>query len=195
MQTSASGGVFAMTEPCLQCRGRGLVVDDPCPNCHGSGRATSSRTMQVRIPAGVKDGQIVRLRGRGASGERGGPAGDLLVTVHVDSHPLFGRHGDNLTLMVPVTFDEAALGAQIKVPTLEGSQVTLRVPAGTPNGRSFRVRGKGFPRKDGSRGDLLVTVEVSVPPKLNAEAVAAVEAYRTARGDDDPRASMFAAGV
>ena len=195
MQTSTSGGVFAMTEPCTQCRARGLVVDDPCPTCLGSGRATSSRTMQVRIPAGVKDGQRIRLRGKGASGERGGPAGDLLVTVHVDPHPLFGRRGDNLTLTVPITFDEAALGAEIKVPTLDGSPVTLRIPPGTPNGRTFRVRGKGAPRKDGSRADLLATVEVSVPPKLSADAESALEAFRSARGDDDPRARLFAAGV
>ncbi len=195
MQTSTSGGVFAMTEPCTQCRGRGLVVDDPCPTCTGSGRATSSRTMQVRIPAGVKDGQRIRLRGKGASGERGGPAGDLLVTVHVDAHALFGRRADNLTLTVPVTFDEAALGAEITVPTLDSGPVTLRVPAGTPNGRTFRVRGKGVPRKDGSRADLLVTIEVSVPAKLTAEAESALEAFRAARGEDDPRSALFSAGA
>jgi len=195
MQTTASGGVFAMTEPCTVCRGRGLVVDDPCPTCSGSGRATSSRTMQVRIPAGVRDGQRIRLRGKGASGERGGPAGDLLVTVHVDAHPVFGRRGDNLTLTVPVGFDEAALGAEIKVPTLDGTPVTLRIPAGTPNGRTFRVRGKGAPRKDGSPADLLVTVDVVVPARLSDAAHAAVEAFRTARGDDDPRSGLFRAAM
>ncbi len=195
MQTSTSGGVFALTEPCTQCRGRGLVVDDPCPVCLGSGRATSSRTMQVRIPAGVKDGQRIRLRGKGASGERGGPAGDLLVTVHVDPHALFGRRGDNLTLTVPVTIDEAALGAEITVPTLDGTPVRLKIPPGTPNGRTFRVRGKGSPRKDGIRGDLLVTVEIAVPSRLSKEAESALEAYRTARGDDDPRARLFSAAV
>ncbi len=151
--------------------------------------------MQVRIPAGVKDGQRIRLRGKGASGERGGPAGDLLVTVHVDPHALFGRRGDNLTLSVPVSFDEAALGAEIKVPTLDGSPVTLRVPAGTPDGRTFRVRGKGVPRKDGRRADLLVMVEVTVPSRLTDEARAALEAFRLARGDDDPRAELFKAAV
>jgi len=195
MQTTASGGVFAMTEPCTVCRGRGLVVDDPCPTCSGSGRATSSRTMQVRIPAGVRDGQRIRLRGKGASGERGGPAGDLLVTVHVDAHPVFGRRGDNLTLAVPVGFDEAALGAEIKVPTLDGTPVTLRIPAGTPNGRTFRVRGKGAPRKDGSPADLLVTVDVVVPARLSDAAQVAVEAFRTARGDDDLRAGLFRAAM
>jgi molecular chaperone DnaJ len=195
MQTATTGGVFAMTEPCTVCRGRGLVVDDPCPTCHGSGRASSARTMQVRIPAGVRDGQRIRLRGKGASGEGGGPSGDLYVLVHVDRHSIFGRSGDNLTVTVPVTIDEAALGAQIKVPTLGGAPVTVRLPAGTPNGRVFRVRGRGVPRKDGSRADLLVTVEVAVPSDLSDEAKAALEAFRTARGDQDPRDPLFGAEV
>jgi molecular chaperone DnaJ len=195
MQTATTGGVFAMTEPCTVCRGRGLVVDDPCPTCHGSGRASSSRTMQVRIPAGVRDAQRIRLRGKGASGEGGGPNGDLYVVVHVDRHPVFGRSSDNLTVTVPVTIDEAALGSQIKVPTLGGAPVTLRLPPGTPNGRVFRVRGRGVTRKDGTRGDLLVTVEVAVPAELSDEAKAALEAFRSARGDQDPRSGLFEAGV
>jgi molecular chaperone DnaJ len=190
MQTGTSGGVFAMTEPCTVCKGRGLVVDEACPTCHGSGRAQSSRTMQVRIPAGVSDGQRIRLRGKGASGERGGPDGDLYVTVHVASHPVFGRRGDDLTVTVPVAFDEAALGATIKVPTLGGAPVTLKIPPGTPNGRTFRARGKGAPRKDGSRADLLVTVEVQVPPRLDDSQANAVQALRDARGDHDPRAEL-----
>jgi molecular chaperone DnaJ len=192
MQTVGEGGVFAMTEPCQQCRGRGLVVEDPCPVCHGSGRGTSSRTMQVRIPAGVRDRQRIRLRGKGAPGERGGPAGDLFVVVNVSPHAVFGRSGDNLTVTVPVTFDEAALGAEIKVPTLGGGAVTLKVPPGTPNGRTFRVRGKGSRRKDGTPGDLLVTVEVVVPTSLNDEARQALEALRAASAHDgDPRADLF----
>ena len=191
MQTSAAGGLFAMTEPCTACRGRGMVVDDPCPTCHGSGRATSSKTMQVRIPAGVKDGQRIRLRGRGASGERGGPAGDLYVTVHVSPHKLFGRSGDNLTVTVPVTLDEAALGATISVPTLDGRSVSLKIPPGTPTGRTFRARGKGGRRGDGLNGDLLVTVEVQVPHEMTDEARAAMQAYRESRGDKDPRSALF----
>jgi len=190
-QTSRNAGGFAFSDPCRECRGRGLVVDDPCPNCSGSGRAMSTRSIQVRLPAGVGDGQRVRLRGKGAPGERGGPAGDLLVLVHVSPHPIFGRRGEALTMTVPVTFAEAALGAEVKVPTLGGAPVTLRLPPGTANGRTFRVRGKGVPGKDGTRGDLLVSVEVAVPQKLSADARVAVERLAEATAGDDPRAGLF----
>ncbi|KUH38301.1 MULTISPECIES: molecular chaperone DnaJ [Streptomyces] len=193
-QVSRGGsGSFSLTDPCVDCKGRGLIAQDPCDVCHGSGRAKSSRTMQVRIPAGVSDGQRIRLRGKGAPGERGGPAGDLYVIVHVDSHPVFGRKGDNLTVTVPVSFAEAALGGEIRVPTLGGPAVTLKIPAGTPNGRTMRARGKGAVRKDGTRGDLLVTVEVAVPEGLSAEAREALEAYRRVTADEDPRAELFQA--
>jgi molecular chaperone DnaJ len=192
---SSVGGGFSMNETCPECHGRQLVYDEPCPTCHGSGRGLSSRTVSARIPAGVKDGQRIRLKGKGAAGENGGPAGDLLVTVHVGSHRIFGRKGDNLTLDAPVTFDEAALGAEIKVPTLGGPPVTLRIPPGTPNGRVFRVRGRGAPRKDGSKGDLLVTVDVQVPDQLDEATRAAVTAYRDARSGADPRAALFQGGA
>ncbi|MFD3910829.1 MULTISPECIES: molecular chaperone DnaJ [unclassified Streptomyces] len=188
-----TGGGFSLTDPCVDCKGRGLIAQDPCEVCKGSGRARSSRTMQVRIPAGVSDGQRIRLRGKGAPGERGGPGGDLYVVVHVDAHPVFGRKGDNLTVTVPVTFTEAALGGEVKVPTLGGPAVTLKLPAGTPNGRTMRARGKGAVRKDGTRGDLLVTVEVVVPKDLDAPARDALEAYRKATADEDPRAELFQA--
>src|SRR3954451_16564848 len=195
MRAASVGGAFTMNETCPTCRGRGLVVDDPCPTCHGSGRGMSNRTISARIPAGVKDGQRIRLRGKGAAGERGGPAGDLYVTVKVAPHPLFGRKGDNLTLTVPISFDEAALGADLKVPTLDGAPVTLKIPPGTPNGRSFRVRGRGVPHRDkhnaGLKGDLLVTVEVQVPAKLDAKAREAVQAFRQATAGADIRANLF----
>ena len=198
MRAASAGGAFTLNETCSNCRGRGLVVDDPCPTCHGSGRGLSNRSISARIPAGVKDGQRIRQRGKGASGERGGPAGDLVVDVKVTPHPLFGRKGDNLTLTVPVSFDEAALGADIKVPTLGGAPVTLKIPPGTPNGRSFRVRGRGVARTGGpaagTPGDLLVTVEVHVPATLNEKARAAVQAYREAAGSGDLRANLFDAG-
>jgi molecular chaperone DnaJ len=191
MRAASVGGAFTMNETCPTCRGRGLVVEDPCPTCRGSGRGLSNRTISARIPAGVKDGQRIRLRGKGATGERGGPPGDLYVTVKVAAHPLFGRKGDNLTLTVPVSFAEAALGAEIKVPTLSGAPVTLKIPPGTPNGRSFRVRGRGVRRKDGHHGDLIVTVEVQVPATLNSKAREAVEALREATAGSDLRANLF----
>jgi molecular chaperone DnaJ len=189
-QVAANQGGFAFAEPCRACRGRALVVDDPCPTCHGSGRAPSSRNMTVRIPAGVSDGQRIRLKGKGAPGEHGGPAGDLYVVVHVKKHPLFGRKGDHLTVTVPVTFPEAVLGGEVKVPTLAGPPVTLRIPQGTASGRTFRVRGRGVPRRDGGRGDLLVSVEVAVPQKLDRKAREALEAYRAATADQDPRQGL-----
>lgn len=189
-QTSRNAGGFALSEPCRECRGRGLVVDDPCPECQGSGRAVGTSILNVRIPAGVQDGQRIRLKGKGTSGERGGPNGDLYVTVHVEPHGLFGRKDDNLTLTLPVSFVEAALGTELKVPTLGGPPVTVKIPPGTANGRTFRVRGRGATRKDGTRGDLLVTVEVAVPQNLNAKAREALEAFREATLGDDPRAGL-----
>ncbi|WP_028651522.1 molecular chaperone DnaJ [Nocardioides halotolerans] len=188
---NGAGGGFSLQETCPKCGGRQLVYDEACPTCHGSGRGMSARSIQARIPAGVKDGQRIRLKGKGSAGVNGGPAGDLYVTVKVASHPLFGRKGDNLTLDVPISFDEAALGAEIKIPTLGGSPVTVKVPAGTPNGRTFRVRGKGSRKKDGTRGDLLATVQVQVPGTLNAAAREAVEAYRAAGNEPSLRANLF----
>ena len=190
-QSSRNLGSFAFSEPCKECRGRGLVVDDPCPACAGSGRAMSTRTIQARIPAGVADGQRIKLKGKGAPGERGGPAGDLYVRIHVKPHPVFGRSGHNLTVTVPVTFPEAALGAEIKVPAMRGAPVSVRIPAGTPNGRTFRVRGRGVRRPDGTNGDLLVTVSVEVPQKLNGQAREALDHFREATAGEDPREDLL----
>ncbi|MBU2694235.1 MULTISPECIES: molecular chaperone DnaJ [Pimelobacter] len=188
--TASVGGAFSMNESCPTCGGRQLVYDDPCPTCHGTGRGQSARTIQAKIPGGVKDGQRIRLRGKGAPGENGGPAGDLYVTVKVTGHRVFGRKGENLTIDVPVSFAELALGAEIKVPTLGGAPVTLKVPAGTPNGRTFRIRGKGAVKGE-SRGDLLATVEVQVPSNLGAEAKEALEAYAAATADTPLRAGLY----
>ena len=184
--TSRNQGGFAFAEPCRACRGSGRVVETPCPTCRGTGASIKERTLTVRIPAGVKDAQKIRLAGRGAPGERGGPAGDQLVLVHVTSHQVFGRKGDNVTITVPVTYPEAALGANISVPTLD-APVTLKIPAGTSSGRTFRVRGRGVPKKTGTPGDLLVTVEVAVPQGLNDEAREALEKYAAAAADDPRR--------
>jgi molecular chaperone DnaJ len=188
--TSKNVGGFSLADPCRECRGTGRLIDDPCPTCAGEGQVTTERVINVRIPAGVADGQRIRLKGKGQAGDRGGPNGDLNVLVHVRAHPVFGRRDDNLTLSVPVTFPEAALGATISVPTLNGAPVSLKIPPGTTTGRTFRVKGRGVARKDGTRGDLLVSMDVAVPPQLSADARAALEAYAAATADDNPRGHL-----
>ena len=167
-------GLFSFSQPCRDCKGTGMRIETPCKDCRGSGIVHRPRQVKVRVPPGVLDGQRIRLKGRGAVGASGGPAGDLFVTVRVGGHPLFGRKGKDLTLTVPITYPEAALGATVKVPTLD-APVTLRIPAGTPTGKTFRVRGRGAPISGGF-GDLLVTVEVAVPQKLTDAEREAVEA-------------------
>jgi molecular chaperone DnaJ len=169
-------GSFSFSEPCRECQGVGTIVEDKCPECRGTGGVTKARTLTVRFPPGVSDGQRIRLAGRGEPGERGGPAGDLYVTVKVRPDPLFGRSGDDLTVTVPITYPEAVFGTDLRVPTMDGV-VTLRVPPGTPSGRTLRARGKGVVRRNGQAGDLLVTVEVAVPEKLSDSARAALETY------------------
>lgn len=169
-------GPFSFSEVCGRCHGTGQMVDKPCERCHGRGSEIAPREVKVRIPAGVSDGQRIRIKGRGAPGARGGPTGDLYVVVHVTSHPIFGRRGHDLTLRLPVTFAEAALGADVRVPTLDGS-VTVRIPPGTPPGKTLRVKDKGVRKgKGGGGGDLLVTVDVLVPTTLSDEERIAVEA-------------------
>ena len=185
--TTRNQGSFAFSEPCSNCHGTGSIIDDPCPTCHGERTVVHSRRLTTRIPAGVADGQRIKLAGKGEPGFSGGPAGDLFVVVHVSGHELFGRSGDNLTLSVPVTFPELSLGTTLTVPTLSGV-VSLRVPAGTSNGRKFRVKGAGVQRKD-STGDLIVTVEIAVPQRLSAEAKAALETFAKAQSDD-PREAI-----
>ncbi|GAA2549084.1 molecular chaperone DnaJ [Pseudonocardia hydrocarbonoxydans] len=189
---SRSQGAFAFSEPCRDCRGTGRLIDDPCPECGGDGVSTRTRQLTVRVPAGVDDGNKVRLKGQGEPGRGGAPAGDLYVTVHVTPHRLFGRssrNADDLTLTVPVTYPELALGSTLTVPTLE-STVSLRIPAGTTSGRTFRVRGRGVERKSG-KGDLLVTVEVAVPKSLDDAATEALQAYAEATKGFDPRADLL----
>lgn len=182
-------GLFSFSRPCPSCAGRGVIVLDPCATCGGSGVERRPRDVKVRIPAGVRDNQTIKLKGRGGPGRNGGPPGDLYVKVHIASDKVFGRDGNNLTLTVPVTFPEAALGAKIKVPTIDGDSVTLKLPAGTSSGKVFRVKGRGIETKKG-RGDLLVTAEVAVPAKLSKEQKAAVEAFAEAAGDESPRTHL-----
>jgi molecular chaperone DnaJ len=173
---SRNQGSFSFSEPCRECQGAGTIVDQKCPECRGTGGVTKTRTINVRFPAGVADGQRIRLSGRGEPGERNGAAGDLYVQVNVRPDELFGRSGDDLTLTVPVSIAEAVLGTDLRVPTLD-NPVTLRVPPGTPSGRKLRARGKGVARKDGRSGDLIVTVEVQVPDGVTGEARDALERF------------------
>ena len=180
-------GLFSFSRPCPQCSGRGMVVETPCPTCSGTGAEVRPRQVKVRIPAGVDDGQRIKLKGKGGPGRGGGPAGDLFVTVRVSPHRIFGRRNRDLLLTVPVTFAEAVLGAEVAVPTLDGS-VVLKVPPGTRSGRVFRVRGKGIDTSKGL-GDLLVTVEVAVPTNLSAAEREAVEALAEA-SEESPRTHL-----
>ena len=188
-------GPFSFSQVCPTCGGRGQVVPTPCPTCNGRGVEVRAREVKVKIPIGVDDGQRIRVKGRGAAGANGGPAGDLFVVVHVDSHPIFGRSGNDLTIKLPVTFAEATLGADVKVPTLD-SQVTVRIPPGTPSGKVLRVRGEGVPDDGNAKngkggGDLLVTIDVQVPDALDDHQREVVESLAGAF-DADPRADLFA---
>ncbi|MGH9000709.1 MAG: molecular chaperone DnaJ [Acidimicrobiia bacterium] len=182
-------GPFSFSQVCRRCSGTGRTVDTPCPSCGGGGSELRAREVKVRIPAGVADGQRVRVKGKGTPGRNGGPPGDLFVNVHMSTHPTFGRRGSDLTVRLPVTFSEAALGAEVRVPTLE-APVTVRVPPGTAHGKVLRVRGRGMPKAAGGVGDLLVTVEVVVPTQLSDSQRQAVEALAAADGATNPRAHL-----
>jgi len=159
-------GMFSIAQPCPRCGGSGREIEERCTTCGGTGAQRRTRTLKVKIPAGVDDGARIRLAGRGEPGGPQGRPGDLYVVVRVAPHEVFGRRGDHLTVEVPVTYPEAALGAKVEVPTLNGP-VTLKVPAGTPSGKTFRIRGRGIPRRSGGQGDLLATVTVAVPSKVS----------------------------
>ncbi|MEY2470105.1 MAG: molecular chaperone DnaJ [Actinomycetota bacterium] len=178
---SDNQGMFSFSQTCATCGGHGMKIETPCPHCSGSGVEIRPRQVKVRIPAGVTEGQRIRLKGRGGAGRNGGPSGDLYVTVHVGRHPLFGRSDRNLTLTVPVTYPEAVLGTTVKVPTL-ADPVTVRIPPGTQSGAVLRVRGRGVPIAK-NPGDLLVTVQVAVPHDVSDETRAAVEALAAAEPD------------
>ncbi len=177
--TDDNQGMFSLSSPCRNCHGTGSIITDPCPTCHGAGIERRPREVKARIPAGVKDGQTIRLPGRGSPGRSGGPAGDLLVEISVQAHERFGRSGHNLTVHVPVSFAQAALGAEIDVPTLDGSSVKLRIKHGTQSGSRHRVKGRGITtqskRSGTETGDLIVTVDVVVPTELNDAQRAAIE--------------------
>ncbi len=170
-------GLFSFSSPCRRCGGAGTIIEDPCPTCQGSGVEQRARQVQARIPAGVSDGQVIRLKGRGGPGFNGGPPGDLLVEIHIAPDPHFGRNGLDLTVAVTIDFWQATLGDVIGVPTLRGPDVVLRVKPGTQAGSRHRVKGKGIATSKGT-GDLIVTIDVAVPRELSREQRAAVEALR-----------------
>jgi molecular chaperone DnaJ len=182
-------GPFSFSQVCPQCGGRGQIVKDKCKNCKGRGIEVRPREVKVKVPAGVQGGSRIKVAGRGAPGQNGGPPGDLFVIVHVSHHPVFGRSGKtNLTVKVPITYAEAALGAQVKVPTLE-SPVTLKVKPGTQSGTTQKVKGRGIQPAKGNAGDLLVTFVVDVPSSLTDEQQTAIEAL-AATMPDNPRADL-----
>jgi molecular chaperone DnaJ len=184
-------GMFSISQPCSLCGGSGTVIEDPCPTCHGSGAVRSVKRFRVNIPAGVKEGSRIRVPGKGEEGVRGGPAGDLYVITHVDPSPAFKRKGEHLEVEVPLTIPEALLGAEVRVPTLDGTK-TLRVKPGTRHGALQRLRGEGPPKLgSGSRGDIHYRFTIDVPDELTDEQRAAVdELSKTMNGN--PRAKLFA---
>ena len=168
-QVQMRQGFFAVTQTCPHCHGKGKIVTDPCRKCHGDGRVQKTKTLSVKIPAGVDTGDRIRLAGEGEAGEFGAPAGDLYVQVHVKEHPIFVRDGNNLFCEIPISFTTAALGGEVAVPTLDG-KVMLKIPGETQTGRMFRLRGKGVRSlRSGAEGDLLCKAVVETPVKLSDE--------------------------
>jgi len=190
---SRDQGFFALSTPCSGCGGEGRIIERPCSVCGGHGRVRRSRQVKVRIPAGARDKMKVRIPGRGNAGRDGGPAGDLYVRTLVEEHPVFKRKGDDFVVGVPVSFVEAALGAEIQVPRPGGGIVKLRLPAGTQDGKQFKVRGAGASRArtdGGEKGDLIVRVSVVVPKKLKRREREILEALAEER-DEDVREDLF----
>ena len=186
-----SQGMFALSQPCPRCRGNGTVIESPCPHCVGTGRERRTKRYSVKIPAGVKDGTRIRLKGKGEPGINGGPPGDLNVITHVEPSHLFQRRGDDLVVDVPVTYPEAALGATVEVPTPYGERISLKVPPGSQDGKLLRVRGRGAPRLKGSgKADLLARLRVTVPKRLSKREREALEELRKA-APGDPREALF----
>lgn len=168
-QVSRSQGFFTISTPCSRCRGEGRVISFPCTECRGAGTVRRTKKLHITIPAGVDNGSKLRVRGEGEAGERGGPPGDLFIFVHVEPHDFFTRDGDHIVCQIPISFPQAALGAEIEVPTLNGKR-KLTIPKGTETGEVFKIRGEGFPRLGSSgRGDLLIQVVVKTPKNLSKQ--------------------------
>ena len=196
-QVQMRQGFFAVQQACPACGGKGKVIKEPCGDCRGQGRKQTTKTLSVSIPAGVDNGDRIRLAGEGEAGETGAPAGDLYVQVHVAEHPIFVRDGSNLYCEVPISFAQAALGGDIEVPTLDG-RVKLKVPEETQTGRMFRMRGKGVKSvRGGAVGDLLCKVVIETPVKLKAKQRELLEELEESMGGNShsPKATGFFDGV
>jgi len=183
-QVRTQQGFFSISTTCAQCRGEGNIISDPCPKCQGQGRLLKLQSLSVRIPPGVDNGSRLKLRGEGEAGYGGGPAGDLYVVIHVREHPIFARQDNDVIVEVPVSFPQAALGAEIEVPTLDG-KVKFKIPAGTQSGKVFRLKAKGFTDLHGyGRGDELVKIVVETPKRLNARQRELLEEFAKVSGED-----------
>ncbi|HNZ57735.1 MAG TPA: DnaJ C-terminal domain-containing protein, partial [Methylophilaceae bacterium] len=177
-------GFFSVQQTCPKCHGNGKMVKDPCPTCHGAGRTKQNKTLSVKIPAGVDEGDRIRLTGEGEAGVNGGPTGDLYVVVHLKEHNVFQREGANLHCEMPISFSTAALGGEIEVPTLDGS-ARMKVPAETQTGAVFRLRGKGVkPLRQSEHGDLMVHVVVETPVKLTEQQKELLRQFETSTQAD-----------
>ena len=188
---ASSQGLFSISQPCSRCGGSGTVIEEPCPTCHGTGSRKTVKRYRVTIPAGVRDGSRIRLTGKGEPGRNGGPPGDLYVVTRVAESPVFKRRGDNVEVEVPLTIPEAIRGANVEVPTLDGTK-KLRVPAGTKHGTLQRLRGEGPPKLDGrGRGDIRYRFVIDVPASLNKEQKEAVENLSKVM-NGNPRERLFA---
>jgi molecular chaperone DnaJ len=193
--TAESQGFFSLSHTCRRCGGAGTIIEEPCGVCGGNGRVRSTKTYQVRIPAGVKNGTRIKVKGKGEAAPRGGEPGDLYVVTQVEESGLFQRRGDELVVDVPVTFAEASMGAEVELPTPDGQRVKVKVPAGSTDGKTLRVKGRGAPRLNGGgTGDLLVRLRIAVPSKLSKKEREALEKLdelqRSSHGN--PRDRLFA---
>ena len=189
VQQRTGGFAFSSTAPCTRCRGTGKIIHTPCKACGGSGSVKKTKRVTVSIPAGIDEGQAVSLRGQGNAGKNGGPAGDLIVGIHIRPHPQFQRDGTTVLYEQPVTFYQAVMGAELEIPTIDG-KVKYNLPAGTQTGTTFRLRGKGIPELRGrGRGDQYVTIRIQVPTSLNSEQKEALRAFAEAMGEDVPEES------
>lgn len=182
-QVTQRSGFFSISATCPHCRGEGRIIRNPCRECRGTGKIRSSKSVQIRIPPGVETGSRLRLRGEGEDGEHGGPSGDLYVFIEVDAHEYFERHGDDILLKIPLSVTQAALGATIEVPTLNGAE-KLKIPKGTQHGKIFRLPGKGIPNLRGfGRGDQIVQTVVEVPTNLTKQEEKVLKEFARLRGE------------